>query len=196
VTWGRIDATSGQVAVQLTPTKEGVEICPGPAGAKEWPHAAFSPATGLLYTPVVEQCGVFSTRKSEFKESMPYWGGAVDNRSNPGWGHVKAFDPATGREVWSWKGRYPMLSSLLATGGDLVFAGEPTGEFNAFHARSGELLWQLQTGSGIHGSPMTYRVGGRQYVAVTTGWGGWIKGFAPELYGAPRGHALVVFALP
>jgi alcohol dehydrogenase (cytochrome c) len=196
VTWGTIDATSGQVAVKLTPTKQGVEICPGPAGAKEWPHAAFSPATGLLYTPVVEQCGVFSTRKSEFKESMPYWGGAVDNGSIPGWGHVKAFDPATGREVWSWKGRYPMLSSLLATGGDLVFAGEPTGEFNAFHARSGELLWQLQTGSGIHGSPMTYRVGGKQYVAVTTGWGGWIKGFAPELYGASRGHALVVFALP
>jgi alcohol dehydrogenase (cytochrome c) len=196
VTWGTIDSTSGRVAIKLTPTKEGVEICPGPAGAKEWPHAAFSPATGLLYTSVVEQCGVFSTRKTEFKESMPYWGGAVDNGSIAGWGHVKAFDPATGREVWSWKGRYPMLSSLLATGGDLVFAGEPTGEFNAFHARSGELLWQLQTGSGIHGSPMTYRVGGKQYVAVTTGWGGWIKGFAPELYGASRGHALVVFALP
>jgi alcohol dehydrogenase (cytochrome c) len=196
VTWGKIDATSGQVAVKLTPTKEGVEICPGPAGAKEWPHAAFSPATGLLYTPVVEQCGIFSTKKTEFKESMPYWGGGVENRQIEGWGHVKAFDPATGREVWSWKGRYPMLSSLLATGGDLVFAGEPTGEFNAFHARSGELLWQLQTGSGIHGSPMTYRVGGKQYVAVTTGWGGWIKGFAPELYGASRGHALVVFALP
>jgi alcohol dehydrogenase (cytochrome c) len=196
VTWGTIDSTSGRVAVKLTPTKEGVEICPGPAGAKEWPHAAFSPVTGLLYSPVVEQCGVFSTRKTEFKESMPYWGGAVDNGSIPGWGHVKAFDPATGREVWSWKGRYPMLSSLLATGGDLVFAGEPTGEFNAFHARSGQLLWQLQTGSGIHGSPMTYRVGGKQYVAVTTGWGGWIKGFAPELYGASRGHALVVFALP
>jgi alcohol dehydrogenase (cytochrome c) len=196
VTWGTVDATSGQVAVKLTPTKEGVEICPGPAGAKEWPHAAFSPVTGLLYTPVVEQCGIFSTKKTEFKESMPYWGGGVENRQIEGWGHVKAFDPATGREVWSWKGRYPMLSSLLATGGDLVFAGEPTGEFNAFHARSGELLWQLQTGSGIHGSPMTYRVRGKQYVAVTTGWGGWIKGFAPELYGSSRGHALVVFALP
>ncbi len=196
VTWGTIDATSGQVAVKLAPTKEGVEICPGPAGAKEWPHAAFSPATGLLYTPVVELCGIFSTKKTEFKESMPYWGGGVENRNIESWGHVKAFDPATGREVWSWKSRYPMLSSLLATGGDLVFAGEPTGEFNAFHARSGELLWQMQTGSGIHGSPMTYRVAGKQYVAVTTGWGGWIKGFAPELYGASRGHALVVFALP
>jgi alcohol dehydrogenase (cytochrome c) len=145
---------------------------------------------------VVELCGVFTTRRTEFKESMPYWGGGVENRGLEGWGHVKAIDPATGREVWSWKGEHPMLSSLLATAGDLVFAGEPTGEFDAFDARTGQLLWQFQTGNGIHGSPVTYSVNGKQYVAVPTGWGGWIKGFAPELYGAPRGHALVVFALP
>jgi alcohol dehydrogenase (cytochrome c) len=196
VTWGTIDPTTGRVEVKQTPTPEGVEICPGPAGAKEWPHAAYSPVTGLLYTPVVELCGDFSTKRTEFKESMPYWGGGVENRGVESWGHVKAIEPASGREVWSWKGRYPMLSSLLATAGDLVFAGEPSGEFDAFDARTGELLWQFQTGNGIHGSPMTYSVKGKQFVAVPTGWGGWIKGFAPELYGAPRGHALVVFALP
>ena len=196
VTWGSIESATGRVSVKLTPTPEGVEICPGPAGAKEWPHAAYSPATGLLYTPVVEQCGVFSTRKAEFKESMPYWGGAVDNRRIDGWGHVKAVDPLTGREAWSWKGPHPMLSSILATRGDLVFAGQASGEFTAFNARSGEQLWQFQTGNGIHGSPIAYSVGGKQYIAVTTGWGGWIKGFAPELYGAPRGHALIVFTLP
>ena len=85
-TWGAIDHRTGQVTVKLTPTAQGQEICPGPAGAKEWPHGAFSPATGFLYTPVVEQCGVFSTRKTEFKESMPYWGGGVDNRQIEGWG--------------------------------------------------------------------------------------------------------------
>ncbi|MFL5462105.1 MAG: PQQ-dependent dehydrogenase, methanol/ethanol family [Gemmatimonadales bacterium] len=196
VTWGTIDPTSGAVSVKLRPTTEGVEICPGPAGAKEWPHAAYSPVSKLLYTPVVEQCGVFSTRKAEFKESMPYWGGAVDNRRIDGWGHVKAIDPLTGREVWSWKSPHPMLSSLLATGGDLVFAGQASGEFAAFHARTGNLLWQFQTGNGIHGSPIAYSVGGKEYIAIPTGWGGWIKGFAPEMYGAPRGHALIVFALP
>jgi alcohol dehydrogenase (cytochrome c) len=196
VTWGSIDPTTGRVSVKLTPTREGVEICPGPAGAKEWPHAAYHPGTGLLYTPVVEQCGVFTTKETEFKESMPYWGGGVENRGIEGWGHVKAIDPTTGREVWSWKAEHPMLSSLLATGGDLIFAGEPSGEFDAFDSRTGELLWQFQTGNGIHGSPMTYSVREKQYVAVPTGWGGWIKGFAPELYGAPRGHALIVFSLP
>jgi alcohol dehydrogenase (cytochrome c) len=196
VSWGSIDPSSGRVDVKRTPTRDGIEICPGPAGAKEWPHAAFSPSTRMLYTPVVEQCGMFSTRKTEFKEGMPYWGGGVENRRITGWGHVKAFDAATGREAWSWKSRYPMVSSLLATGGDLLFAGEPSGEFNAFNAKTGELAWQFQTGNGIHGSPMTYSIGGKQYIAVPTGWGGWIKGFAPELYGSPRGHALVVFALP
>jgi alcohol dehydrogenase (cytochrome c) len=43
VTWGDIDATSGQVTVRLTPTEQGTEICPGPAGLKEWPHAAYNP---------------------------------------------------------------------------------------------------------------------------------------------------------
>jgi hypothetical protein len=28
------------------------------------------------------------------------------------------------------------------------------------------------------------------------GWGGWMKGFAPDLYGGERGSPLVVFALP
>lgn len=43
---------------------------------------------------------------------------------------------------------------------------------------------------------MTYAVAGKQYVAVTTGLGGCVKGFAPELAAAPRGGALFVFALP
>jgi alcohol dehydrogenase (cytochrome c) len=89
-----------------------------------------------------------------------------------------------------------MVGSLLATGGDLLFAGEPSGMFDAFDARTGALLWQFQTGNGIRGGPVTYSVRGRQYVAVPSGWGGWIEGFAPEQYGAPRGQALVVFALP
>lgn len=89
-----------------------------------------------------------------------------------------------------------MVGSLLATGGGLVFAGDSTGTLNGFDARTGELLWKFQTGSGIHGSPITYSVNGKQYIAIPSGWGGWIEGFAPELYGAPRGAALFVFALP
>jgi outer membrane protein assembly factor BamB len=64
-----------------------------------------------------------------------------------------------------------MCASVLATGGDLVFAGAPSGDFRAFHARTGEQLWQFQTGSGNHSSPTAYSVDGRQYIAVPVGWG-------------------------
>jgi alcohol dehydrogenase (cytochrome c) len=89
-----------------------------------------------------------------------------------------------------------MCASVLATGGDLVFAGEPTGEFNAFDARTGEHLWHFQCGSGHHSSPTTYSVDGRQYIAVPVGWGAWTEGFIPAMLGAPAGDALFVFALP
>jgi alcohol dehydrogenase (cytochrome c) len=195
-TWGEIDATTGRVTVLRSPTPEGTEICPGPAGAKEWPHAAYSPRTSLLYTPVIEMCATFSSGETKFVESMPFWGSAAQPLSGDSWGGIKAFDPATGREVWSHRTEYPIIASTLATAGDIVFTGEPTGHFTALHARTGEVLWRFQTGSGIHSSPITYSVDGRQYTAVLSGWGGWMKGFAPEFYGAPRGDALFVFALP
>lgn len=194
-TWGEIDPGSGRVEVLRTPTPEGTHICPGPAGGKEWTHASYSPQIGLLYVPVVEVCGTFTLRPTEFEESMPYWGGEVDLDKEQ-FGHVKAFDPATGREVWRWDAPQPIVASLLTTAGDLVFVGEPSGMFRALDARTGAPLWSFNTGSGIHSNPVSYSVNGKQYIAVPTGWGGWVDGYAPEMYGAPRGTALVVFALP
>ena len=60
------------------------------------------------------------------------------------------------------------------TAGDVVFYGTMEGWFKAVHARTGELLWQFKTGSGIIGQPITYRgPDGKQYVAVLSGIGGW-----------------------
>lgn len=195
-TWADIDASSGRVTVRRTPTKEGTRICPGPAGAKVWPHAAFHPVHRLLYVPVIELCATFTSSETEFREGLPFLGSTFSNSDEESWGHVKAFDARTGREVWSWRGKAPMVASMLATAGDLVFTGEPSGHFNAWHARTGELLWQFRTGSGIHSSPVTYRVGEKQYLAVPVGWGGWLEGFAPKNYGVPRATSLYVFALP
>ncbi|HEX2092693.1 MAG TPA: PQQ-dependent dehydrogenase, methanol/ethanol family [Longimicrobiaceae bacterium] len=195
-TWGEIDPGTGAVTPRLMPTPEGVDICPGPAGAKEWPHAAYNPGTGLLYTPVVEACARFKRGPTVYREGLFYLGGEADVRPHEQWGEVKAFDPATGRQVWQWRAEHPIVASLLTTAGGLVFVGEPSGEFHALHARTGEVLWTHQTGNGIHSNPVTYSVQGKQYVAVPTGWGGWVEGFAPEMFGAPRGTALHVFALP
>ncbi|MGQ0561503.1 MAG: PQQ-dependent dehydrogenase, methanol/ethanol family [Gemmatimonadota bacterium] len=196
VTWGEVDARTGIASPRLLPTPGGTTICPGPAGGKEWNHAAYSPRTRLLYAPVVDLCAEFTTGPAEFREGMPYWGSAGMPLRGEQRGYLKAIDAATGREVWSFRNEHPMVASVLATAGDLIFTGKPTGEFLAIDGRTGELLWQLQTGSGIHGSPIAYSVRGKQYVAVPSGWGGWVKGFAPGLEAAPRGMTLYVFALP
>ncbi|HEX8904371.1 MAG TPA: PQQ-dependent dehydrogenase, methanol/ethanol family [Longimicrobiaceae bacterium] len=196
VTWAQVDSLTGRPAVRLTPTAAGTRICPGAAGAKEWTHASFSPRTGLLYVPVVEQCGVFTSGNTEFREGLPYWGSSPTPVQGEYWGYVKAVDPETGRSVWERRTRYPMVASLLTTAGDLVFAGEPNGMLDALDARTGDILWSFNTGNGLHGNPVSYAVNGKQYVAVPVGWGGWTKGFAPELAGASHAVSLVVFALP
>jgi alcohol dehydrogenase (cytochrome c) len=197
ITWGEIDA-DGKVTAKVYPKDEGepVRFWPGPAGAKEWTHAAYSPRTQLFYVPVQDVGAEITLRHREFKEGIPYWGASVVVDTKDMAGSVSAFDPSTGKEVWRWSNDVPMCASVLATGGDLVFAGEPTGEFNAFDARTGEQLWQFQTGSGHHSSPTTYSIDGRQYIAVPVGWGSWVEGFLPGMFGAPHGDALFVFALP
>jgi len=197
ITWGEITADGG-VKPQIFPDKEGeaVHFWPGPAGAKEWCHAAYSPRTNMFYVPVQDVGSTVTRRRREFKESIPYWGASVTVDTTDMAGQVKAFDAATNEEVWRFSWHLPISSSVLATGGDLVFCGTPSGEFNAFDARTGDLLWQFQTGSGHHSSPTTYSVDGKQYIAVPVGWGSWVEGFAPGMMGGPHGDALFVFALP
>jgi alcohol dehydrogenase (cytochrome c) len=110
-------------------------------------------------------------------------------------GSVSAFD-SHGEEKWRWRLDYPMAASVLATAGDLVFAGTPTGEFAALNANTGEKLWEFNCGSGHHGSCSTYSVDGKQYVVVPVGWGGWLEGILPGMLGAGHGSALIAFALP
>jgi alcohol dehydrogenase (cytochrome c) len=196
IDWGVI-TRDGKVTPRKYPDKEGepVHFYPGPAGAKEWTHAAYSPKTSLFYVPVQDTGATATRRRREFKESIPYWGAGVQVDIEDMAGSISAFD-ASGEEKWRWRNELPMCASALATGGDLVFAGEPSGEFNAIDARTGELLWQFQCGSGHHSSPTTYSVDGRQYVAVPVGWGAWAEGFLPGMLGAGHGSALIAFALP
>jgi len=197
IDWGEVDE-KGNVTPKVFPDKEGdpVHFWPGPAGAKEWTHACYNPNTELLYCPVQDVGATATRRRRDFKESIPYWGAGVAVDLEDMAGSISAFDPRTGGEKWRWKNDIPMCSSLLTTKGGLVFGGEPTGEFNALDADSGDLLWKFQCGSGHHSSPCTYEVDGRQFVAVPTGWGAWTEGFLPGQLGARQGSALFAFALP
>ena len=197
ITWGEIDA-NGEVTVKVAPYNEGepVHFFPGPAGAKEWTHAAYSEKTGYFYVPIQDTGAEVTRRPKEFKEGIPYWGASVTVDADNMKGYIKAYNASTSEEVWAWENETPMCASVLATAGDLVFAGAPSGEFRAFNAQTGEVVWEFQCGSGHHSSPITYSIDGRQYIAVPVGWGSWVEGFLPGLLGAPRGNALFAFALP
>ncbi len=116
-----------------------------------------------------------------------------------GGGHIDAFDPVSGKRQWSYRSKYPLLASTLATAGNLVFSGDPEGQFFALDAVTCQKLWSFATGSGNRGSPMTYSVNGRQYVAVPTGWGSAAAGALPQIWPEtedfPAGATLFVFAL-
>ena len=115
-------------------------------------------------------------------------------------GHLSASDPLSGKKHWTYRSKYPLLASQLATAGGLLFTGDAKGRFFALDDRTGEELWSFRTGSGHRGSPMTYAVGGKQYIAAPSGWGSALAGLMtqlwPEAKDFPSGATLFVFALP
>jgi len=180
-------------------------FCPsGFFGAKSWNQMAYSPLTHWIYTPTLEICMDIESLRQNPVEGRFFAGGSGKVSLPPGrenYSHIDAIDPITGERKWSYPYRYVLLSSILATGGNLVFVGDPEGHFFALDAGTGEVLWRYQTGAGHRGSAVTYAVKGRQYVATPTGWGSIIGGMAAGLFpGAGEnwrpGSTLVVFALP
>ena len=152
------------------------EICPISAGAKDWQPTAYSPQTGLLYIPHQNLCMDYEGTEANYIAGTPYVGVNTKYYAGPGGnrGFFTAWDPITGAPAWQIKENFPVWSGTVATAGDVVFYGTMEGWFKAVNAKTGDLLWQFKTGSGIIGQPVTYRgPDGKQYVAVLSGIGGW-----------------------
>ena len=108
-------------------------------------------------------------------------------------GSVQAISAETGQVVWNYQQRAATMA-LAATGGGLVFGGDVNGRFRAFDDRTGEILWEINLGSPVSGFPITYAVDGRQYVAISTGFGRFLD-LTPELRPSANNN-LFIFALP
>ena len=160
-------------------------VKPSSGGAHNWQPMAFHPGTGLVYIPVMES--IF--RYQGVDEIQPEPGfrnrGIVDSEDPPGdaqflsvlqkriaTGHLLAWNPLTQREAWRAEQRIPWNGGTLATAGNLVFQGGGDRRFRAFRADTGKALWEFETQTGVIASPITYTVGGEQYVSVLAGWGG------------------------
>jgi PQQ-dependent dehydrogenase (methanol/ethanol family) len=175
-----VDLTTGRlIAVKEKEPKTGIvvrEICPSSPGAKDWNPSSYSPRTGLVYIPHNNLCMDYEGMQANYIAGTPFVGANVRYYAGPGGnrGELSAWDPVGRRKTWSIKENFPLWSATLVTAGDLVFYGTMEGWFKAVSAKSGELLWQFKTGSGIIGQPITYRgPDGKQYVAVLSGIGGW-----------------------
>jgi len=178
-------------------------VCPSPAGAKSWNQMAYSPRTGMIYTPNMELCFDVTANRQEPREGSFYSGGSwalklAPNRTT--YSHIDGWDAVTGKRMWTYAYKYVLLASILTTAGDLVFTGDPEGNFFALDARNGNKLWTFQTGAGHRGSAVSYSVNGRQYIATPTGWGTitgpMTSALFPEGDTWRGGSALMVFALP
>jgi alcohol dehydrogenase (cytochrome c) len=156
---------------EASPTPEGSRVCPGAAGATNWMSPTYDPQTKLFYVTAREQCDIFSTAPQPYEEGHAYYGSAYfpNDDTSPFWGALRAIDPDTGKIKWEWKHPSPTWSGVLSTAGGLVFTGDAEGNFIALDAATGKALWHFQCGASVYSSPMSFAIGGKQYVTVAAG---------------------------
>ena len=194
-TWAkRVDSSTGRPvldAVHADYRDSSKIVYPAPGGGHNWNPTAFSPLNHLVYIPAHDVSTVYRTNKDwHYRLNDMNWGAnyvavPVDEKSRPEWvqtdGHqpvprqrelLLAWDPIGQRQVWRAKGGG---GGLLATAGGLVFQGSWDGYFSVYRANDGKLLKKLFVGSAIIAAPMSYAVGGVQYVAVMAGGGPYVR---------------------
>jgi len=151
-------------------------ICPAALGTKDEQPAAYSPDTQLFYVPTNHVCMDYEPYKVSYTAGQAYVGAAVamyPPKGDTNMGNFIAWDGKTGKIVWSNKEQFSAWGGALATAGGVVFYGTLEGYLKAVDAKTGKELYKFKTPSGIIGNVMTYEHGGKQYVAVLSGVGGW-----------------------
>ena len=150
-------------------------VCPHLHGTRNLQSPSYSPQTGLYYLGINNACMNVSFFSAKFGPNTRYQGMTNgDPKFAPGYdwvGEFVAFDPSTGKRAWQYrpKSGSPMAASALATAGGIVFGGTSDRQFFALDDKTGELLWEMRLNGDISGAPVTFEVGGKQYVAVGAG---------------------------
>jgi alcohol dehydrogenase (cytochrome c) len=153
------------------PTAKGVVMLPGANGGAEWSPAAWSPQTHYAYVLGMDQLMKFATHPEPYQSGRIRLGSAFSNIEPHGVqdGRFVAIDTDTGKIAWTVMTPQPLIGGALATAGNLAFYGEGNGWFDAVDAKTGKPLWRFNLGAGVNAPPITYSVGGTQYIAVAAG---------------------------
>jgi alcohol dehydrogenase (cytochrome c) len=150
-------------------------ICPAALGSKDQQPAAYSPKAHVFYVPTNHVCMDYEPFKVTYQAGQPYVGATLNMYPPQGennLGNFIAWDAGQGKILWSIPEPFSVWSGVLATAGDVVFYGTLEGYLKAVDPQ-GKELYRFKTPSGIIGNVMTYMHGGKQYIAVLSGVGGW-----------------------
>ena len=174
----------------VLPTANGARMLPGANGGVEWSPMAVNPKLHMAYAANLHQPMTYHVEEAGYPGGDKLWlGGAF--KTVPGekqWGRLAAVNLDTGKLAWKADTAQPLIGGVLATAGNLVFTGEGNGSFNAYDAKSGKKLWSYNCGAGVNSPPVSYEIGGKQYIAVAAGGNNQLD--------FKRGNSIFVFALP
>ena len=185
VNWAtKVDMKSGRPLVdkKFSPGTTGPDvdvkgICPAALGSKDEQPSSYDPATGYLLVPTNHVCMTYEPFQVEYTAGQPYVGATLTMFPTPnshgGMGNFIAWDPAQGKIVYSKPERFSVWSGVLSTDGNVTFYGTLEGYIKAVDTKTGRDLWKFKMPSGIIGNVFSYQYGGKQYVGVYSGIGGW-----------------------
>lgn len=151
-------------------------ICPAALGTKDQQPASYSPKTGMFYVPTNHVCMDYEPFKVEYVAGEAYVGATLSMFPAPGGTHLGnfiAWDADKGKILWSIPEPFSVWSGALSTAGGVVFYGTLEGYVKAIDDKSGKLLYKFKAPSGIIGNFHTWMHGGKQYIGILSGVGGW-----------------------
>jgi alcohol dehydrogenase (cytochrome c) len=172
--WAKgIDERGRPIRTEVRPTFAGSRVCPGYSGATNWYAPSYNESTHMVYFLALEECqAYFSQPTADFQEGKEYYSTGV--KPIPGEISLKillAYSLDSNSFAWKYpqSGAGHSAGGVMSTAGGLVFFGDDSESFEAVDAQTGRPLWHFNTGQDISASPMTYAVGGKQYVAIASG---------------------------
>jgi PQQ-dependent dehydrogenase (methanol/ethanol family) len=184
---------------------------PGPLGSHNWHPMAFSPDTGLVYIPAQTYATIYA-QMPNFQYRPGFWNTGTDftaaalptdpkaraeTAAAAMSGQLVAWDPVAKKPKWTHDYPNAFNGGVLATAGGLVFQGSLDGKFHAYDAATGEQKWEVDTQYPVQSGPMSYEIGGEQYIAATAGWGSSLPlaGGTGARLGSPENGRVIVYKI-
>jgi alcohol dehydrogenase (cytochrome c) len=175
--------------------KPGQESCPWYNGSPTFFPPTFDAKRMIAYVSGAEGCSggtIVQTPMDEKKDWVGLRMCCQEQGRASAHGALWALDARTGKVVRKTTYPIPNQSGMLSTDGDLVLTGHSTGRFSAYDADTLKEVWSFSLGTPITAPPMTFGVGGKQYVAVVAGGDAQMRGavlYQPSAF-------VAVFGLP